>query len=135
MSDYPVGYFHGTKTPLGVGQAVLPCAIHGGRPTTAPVTFPDGLERLPDADDHVFVTTRFHLAWAYAFKAPEVGAPRVLRVEPDQPLLRDQEHSTRMGAYRCPAATVLEVFDKPPSRRREARRRGMTLTRSPTSRP
>jgi hypothetical protein len=112
-TDYPRGYFHGTKADLRVGDSVLPRALHGNTPTTAPVTDPSGPLRLPDADDYAYVTTNYRLAWVHAHYSGPEGEPRVCRVQPERPVERDAEYNDSNGAYRCPSAVVLEVYDEP----------------------
>lgn len=103
-------FYHGTRRGFMKGGLLMPRRFHGGAGTQAPLKV--GATPLGDADQFVYVTTSKVLAWVYAWEAVGRGRPRVLTVRPLSEVWRDPEHSRDMEAYRCEAATVVDVdFD------------------------
>jgi len=109
--------YHGTRRGFTPGGWLMPRAFHNGAATTAPAT-----TSLPEARDHIYVTTDLTLAWVYAWHAPGRGKPKVLIVEPTATLEHDPEHSAQMPAYRAEGmARVVTVLTEPTITEDEAR--------------
>lgn len=116
--------YHGTRRGFTPGGWLLPRSDHGGPATSAPAS-----RALPQNEQHIYLTTDLDLAWVYAWHAPGRGRPKVLVVEPTQPIQHDPEHSPQMPAYRSRGmAHVAAVLTTPTVTEEQARQGWQTPT-------
>lgn len=104
-------WFHGTRWPCKPGDILLPRALHGASPTSAPLI--PGAERLAESDDYVYITRRYGMACAYAHRAGGDSDPVVLLVTPLGPVEPDPESYEHLFSFRCASARVDVVDDDP----------------------
>jgi hypothetical protein len=93
------GFYHGTSSPLEVGDFVLPPSVTGNLRES----------NRKKSLRWVFLTTNLELAWRYARSAAKKlgGSPRVLVVKPEGTTLPRRNNPAQVEARRAVVCQVL----------------------------